>query len=204
MKFYFISLLITMFCLSLTSCYQDLEETSLNDYIYHINENNCGYSSSGIDNPDYFLPSDTFISDFDYIEGGFHWKEYDPLRTLFTSKGTPEISLLYLKYSEVIYCTAKSFMLESIKSYNNLFYEYDSYIFYENSNFYELKEVYKFPESFTMACYNDKNYTLLFIGLSSSTLAGPSCLEKKYLNNIRENWKSFIDQYYGEYYNFNN
>ena len=53
-----------------------------------------------------------------------------------------------------------------------------------------------------MACYNDENHTLIFIGLSSGTLAGPSCLEDKYLEDIEGNWKDFIDQYYGAYYDF--
>ena len=28
-------------------------------------------------------------------------------------------------------------------------------------------------------------------------------LDEKYINNFEENFTSFIDQYYGEYYNFN-
>jgi len=53
-----------------------------------------------------------------------------------------------------------------------------------------------------MACYNDESHILIFIGLYSGTLAGPSCLDEKYLNDLDNNWISFIDTYYGEYYDF--
>lgn len=104
--------------------------------------------------------------------------------------------MLALKYDEVIYEDAKQTMLEKIKPYGDKFYQYNDYTFYVNS------WLSFFHEHFTMACYNDENHTLIFIGLYSGTLAGPSCLEEKYLEDIEGNWKDFIDQYYGAYYDF--
>ena len=194
-------ILIICMSLGLTSCYQDLERNSLDEYIAGISKGNegskCGFSSVGIDDPDEFLPSSSFLNDYKYLEGTFFWREDDLLRGVFSTDGVfPEISLLALKYDETIYEDAKQTMLETIKPYDDQFYQYNDYNFYVNSwpSF--------FPEHFTMACYNDENHTLIFIGLYSGTLAGPSCLEDKYLEDIEGNWKDFIDQYYGAYYDF--
>jgi hypothetical protein len=187
---------------SLSSCYQDLYYDSLEDYITRINKHKNGYSGVEIDRPNYFLPSDSFLEDYNYIEGKFVWLEDDPFRGLFTTNVRPEISFLCLKYKDNIYYNAKQFMLEKIEPYNDKFYTYNNYIFYENTNFINLKGGRNFPDHFTMACYNDQNYTLFFIGLYAGTLAGPSCLEEKYLNDIDNNWMSFIDTYYGEYFDF--
>ena len=194
-------ILIAMCGLLFVGCYQDLEESSLDEYILHINQNKNGYSSVEIDHPDYFIPSLTFIQDYNYIDGKYYWSEDDALRGLFTTNVNPGISFLCLQYEETTYFDAKEFMLKEIKPYDNKFYEYNNYVFYENSNFIELR--YRdFPECFTMACYNDVNYTLIFIGFNSSTLAGPSCIEDKYFENIEENWMDFIDQYFGDCYDF--
>ncbi len=197
-----INILLFMLCIIvLSGCYQDLEKTSLDEYILYINKNKIGYSSVEIDHPDYFLPSLTFIQDYEYIDGIYYWREDDPLRGLFTSNVNPEISFLCLEYDEAIYYNAKEFMLKEIEPYNNKFYEYNNYTFYENSNFIHL-HYRDFPEWFTMVGYNDVNFTLIFIGLYSGTLAGPSCLEEKYLEDIEGNWISFMEQYYGDFYDF--
>lgn len=197
--------LISMCIVLLSSCYQDLKKDSLGEYILQINQNKIGYSSVEIDHPGYFLPSLTFVQDYNYIDGKYYWREDDPLRGLFTTNVNPEISFLCLKYEETTYYNAKEFMLNAIIPYDNKFYECNDYIFYENSNFINLQPVptSRFPEYFTMACYNDVNYTLIFIGFYSGTLAGPSCLEEKYIDDIENNWGDFLNQYYGQCYNFN-
>ena len=204
MKKIICSIAILLYCFGLTSCYQDLENSSLEDYIIHIDKNDFGYSNSEIDHPAYFLPSNSFLQDYSYLEGNYYWRENDSLRGAFTANVNPEISLLCLKYDKAIYQDEKEFMLKEIKPYNDKFYEYNSYVFYENSNFISFKESRSFPQHFTMACYNDENCTLIFMGLYSGTIAGPSCLNEKYLEDIDSNWKAFIEQYYGEYYDFNN
>lgn len=198
-----IVILLVIFSLGLTGCYQDLEKNSLEEYVVFINKNNFGFSNTGIDNPKYFLPSVSFVEDYDYVEGGYYWREDDMLRGIFTTNVLPETVLLYLKYDESIYYSAKQTMLENIKPYGDKFYEYNNYIFYENSNEINLSPGERnFPEDFTMACYNDEKHTLIFIGLESVTLAGPSCIDNKYLEDIDNNWGSFVEEYFGEYYDF--
>ena len=191
-------ILVIFMSLGLTSCYNDVQNDSIEDYIACINKNNnTGFSSKAIDTPEFFLPSVSFLEDYEYLEGTYFRRKDDPWRGAFSAdEAFPEIALLALKYDETIYEDAKQTMLETIKPYDDQFYQYNDYTFYVNSwpSF--------FPEHFTMACYNDENHTLIFIGLYSGTLAGPSCLEDKYLEDIEGNWKDFIDQYYGAYYDF--
>jgi len=202
-------ILVIFMSLSLTSCYNDLQRNSLDEYIARISKGNegskCGFSSTSIDNPEYFLPSSSFLNDYKYLEGTFFWREDDPWRGAFSAdEAFPEIALLTLKYDATTYEDAKQTMLEEMKPYNDKFYYYNEYNFYLNSNNFDIINSGKsrFPENFTMACYNDENYTLIFMGLYSGTLAGPSCLDEKYLEDIEGNWEAFVDQYYGAYYDF--
>ena len=76
-------------------------------------------------------------------------------------------------------------------------------IFMKNPNYFELSIAERnFPRKFTMACFNDDINVLIFIGFYSYIKFGSSIFEEKYLNNFEENFTSFIDQYYGEYYDF--
>ena len=75
-------------------------------------------------------------------------------------------------------------------------YYYNDYVFYENSRY---DGQYGFPRSFMMPCYNETNHTLVFIGMYSGC---PARINKKYLDDIEGSWVSFIDQYYGEHYDF--
>ena len=196
-------LLIIFSSLSITGCYEDMEKNSLEEYIAFIKKNKFGFSNTGIDHPKYFLPSISFFEDYNYVEGGYHWHDDDSMRGIFTTDVRPEIVILYLKYDATVYLNAKQAMLEKIEPYNNKFYQYKNYVFYENSNEINLSPgLRNFPEDFTMACYNDENYTLIFIGLESVTIRGPSSLDEKYLENIEDNWPLFIEQYYGKYYDF--
>lgn len=188
--------------ITLTGCYNDLEETSLNDYIASINKYSVGFSDVEIDLPDFFLPNSTFIEDYDYIDGVFYWRADDSLRGLYTTNVRPEISLLALKYDENVYIEAKSFMLEKISPIDKELYAYNGYIFYQNPNFIKFWGEGRFPQFFTMASYNDEKHTLLFIGMYSWTFAGPSCLEDRFLNDPKGNWEEFIETYYGDIYDF--
>ena len=190
-------ILVIAVSLGLASCYQDLEGNSLEEYIAYINKNKFGFTAVGIDKPQYYLPSISFLEDYEYVEGTYFWREdgsWAPKNIL------PDIALLTLKYDESIYEEAKQVMLEEITPYNDKLYYYNEYNFYLNSNHFDIVNDGKtrFPSAFTMACYNDDNHTLIFMGFYSV----PSILDEKYLEDIEGNWEAFVDQYYGEYYDF--
>ena len=190
-----------LFCSSLflSSCYKDKYHNSLDEYIERVENTGYGYSSCDIDDVENFLPSQTFISDYNYIQGGYHYYEEDVFRELFDGRRNPEISFLWLKYEETIYQQAKSFMLENIQAVGNELYNYNSYVFYKNSVKAEFQEEIIVPRCFTMVCYNDMNQTLIFIGFQYSYTSNE---DEEYLKSLKT-WEAFIDTYYGEYYDFN-
>ena len=189
-------LILTLF--ALTSCYPDaVYRDSLEEYIERINDNNhipegSGFHDAEIDMIDYFLPSKTFFEDFKYVDGGYRYYQYF---RLFGERPKPDIVLLYLRYDESIYADAKVAMIEGIPKHGEELYIYNNYTFYRNANFVALTKdsASEFPYYFTMAGYNDTNRTLIFIGM----LGGPGEYD-----NLSENWGSFIDTYYSEYYDF--
>jgi hypothetical protein len=119
--------------------------------------------------------------------------EDDVWKELFAPKDVfPDIVILALKYDESTYDEAKQTMLHEIKPHDNEVFQYNDYTFYVN----HWKQY--FPENFTMACYNDENCALIFMGFHSSYPP----LDEKYLEDIEGNWEAFVDQYYGAYYDF--
>ena len=193
-------ILVICMSLSLTSCYNDLQKNSLEEYVTRVTNNKGGYSSLSIDNPEFFLPSISFLEKYEYLQGTYVLREYDIWRQVFDPETVfPNIALLALKYDESTYEEAKKTMLEEIKPYEDKFYYYNEYNFYLNSNHFDLVDGGKtrFPSAFTMACYNDENHTLIFMGLYISIP-----LDEKYLEDIEGNWEAFVDQYFGAYYDF--
>ena len=193
-----VSLFLTLaIMLALTSCSLFEESAyhfdSLDEYI----KKRVGYSSYELDEPAHFLPSQeskAFLRDYDYVYGEFHSYEEG---VFVYPHAKPSMSLLALRYEADIYEEAKSFMLKNIPAYNDFRYIYGDYIFYENANFTEKKDSRYFPRWFTMACYNDTKQELVFIGFYDSV-----GMDQKYYDDPQGNWVSFIDTYYGEYYDF--
>ncbi|MBR1955504.1 MAG: hypothetical protein IKC58_00160 [Clostridia bacterium] len=201
MKKVICTILLLIFCtIAFTGCFlldiewnADAERNSLEEYIEQIKANKVGYSSIELDMPSNFLPNISFFDEYNYIDGGYYWYVhfafYNP---------APEIAILHLKYDESTYYEAKQYMLDSMELFEDKFYTYNDYTFYKNKKFDEHINGATFPKEFTMACYNDANHTLVFLGF----FAGNYNLEEKYLDDIEGNWMDFIDQYYGEYYDF--
>ena len=188
----FCAVVVALMLVNLASCQSVVQCNSLEDYANKISRSNIGYSDVEIDRPDHFLPSQTFIADYPYINGAYHF--YEKWEYAFDGSGFAK-SLLILTYASDIYDEAKAFMLESIPAYNNTTYNYDRYVFYENANFVKIHGDRRFPGWFTMACYNDTKQELVFIGLYGA-------VDQKYKDDPQGNWVSFIDTYYGEYYDF--
>lgn len=181
--------------LSLSSCYTDFYYDSLDEYIKQIKTNENGFSSFEIDHPQYFLPTKSFITDFQYLDGRYIFYEEDIFKF---KKSHPSISILVLRYGEYAYSNAKTTMIDKLKNSDNIYYTYNDYNFYKNEKFMLYRGEQWFPKWFTMACFNDKEQKLCFIGFYCSS----DSFVKKYANDMDGNWMSFIDDYYGEYYDF--
>ena len=198
-KFYLI--LISILLVFLTSCCYEIEKNDLYDYKQYISESGIGYSDVELDHPDYFLPSRTFLTDYEYLTGNFYYYENSPFCDTDEHKYKPDRSFISLTYNKETYCLAKANVLKNIAVYNEKYYHYNDYQFYINKNFMDsidTQDSTKMPSWFTMVCYNDTNNTIIFLGFSQSY---PK-LDDKYLYNIDNNWGDFIKQYYGDLYNF--
>ena len=197
-------LLLILSCLfGLTSCitfaeYPGVERSYLEGYILDAKRGSCGHSSLGIDRPPLFVPPPNFFDEFEYIEGEYYWWSPDDILGLLSSQPTPpEIAILYLKYDKETYLGAKEYMLETIEPYSDKYYYHKSYIFYENSNFHEDEDICRFPEWTTMAGFNDQSFTLIFLGVYIYLDD-----DSKYKTDLEENFGDFLEECYGEHYDF--
>lgn len=167
-----------------------IEGNSFNEYVERIEETDYKFGQMGLslDTPKYFLPSDSFCTDYEYTNTGYHFVEK-------FKKEKNSMVILYIEYEQNVYYEAKTSMFDGIKPYDDNRYEYQGFEFYKNSNYITayVDGIYgdRFPKAFTMAGYNDEKRTLMFIG---------------YYNSSRteiEDWGAFIESIYGEYYDFN-
>ena len=197
-----IVLLLIILCILLTGCGVS-EIKSLVRYKERVSETTFGFSEVEIDHPKYYLPSDTFLDDYTYLEGYHYYYEEGDLNFLFNPNFMPDRSLIVLKYEETVYLQAKQCVLDNIPVFENKYYTYGNYQFYVNKNFMDKFDyttpALPLPEWFTMVCYNDANNTIGFLGFCKHA---PHQLSEKYINDLENNWASFIDEYYGEYYDF--
>ena len=190
--------LIIYFGLSMVCCSaftkQPIYRDSLSDYL--SNKNGC-LSDFGLDQPDYLLPSIDFVESYEYLDGKFFFYE-EPIKL---KNDLPNRSFLYLKYDEATYLEAKSFMLENIKAYNDEYYYHGDYCFFVNQNFANaFSEKYPMPplpKWFTMACYNDANNSLIFIGYYGNVK-----VDDEFNSDFKDKFPQFIDMFYGEYHDF--
>lgn len=162
-----------------------------------------GFSDVGIDHPKYYLPSNTFLDDYTYLEGHHYYYETEDFNFLFNPNFMPDRSLIVLKYEETVYWQAKQCVLDNIPVFEDKYYTYGNYQFYVNKNFMDKFDytapARPIPEWCTMVCYNDANNTIGFLGFYKRAAYQ---LPEKYINDLENNWESFIDDYYGEYYDF--
>ena len=198
-----IALILSIFFVffSFAGCVAPMEYYSLEDYKEKIARSDLGYSDLELDRPEDFLPSQTFLQDFTYLMGEFYLFERSAFEDFFISEPRPSKSFLMLNYEESVYLEAKAFVLQNIPVYEDREYSYGDFQFYVNENFmdnFKSTETPALPKWFTMVCYNDTNNTICFLGFCN---AYPK-LDDKYMNDLDNNWESFIDTYFGEYYDF--
>ena len=214
-------LLVFAGCICLTGCtklsswlernvftveYEDYFENSLTDYAEHKSR----YSPCSLNAPKFFTPSFNFLKEYPYVDGTYVWRADGARESRYSDIKNatdifPEITLLVVTYDEQTYFDAKQYMLERIQPYDDTRYTYGSYVFYENAYYREEFSTgvngRGFPQKGTVAGYNDEKRILVFLGICTSTWLG-CCLPDIYLNDIENNWESFIDTYYGQYYDF--
>lgn len=203
-----ICVLIAFLLLILTSCSCSNKvnyHNSLDEYKKEVKRSAhlpepYGFSWEGLDWPNVFLPSATFLEDFDYITGGYVLREEDSIIPV-KDKYNADIVILYLEYGEVDYDSAKEFTIDNIFQYGDV-YSYNRYHFYRNNNY--IKKYYdpKYPQDFIYQCnwvgYNDDKQIIMFLShyIKDETI-------ETIKEDFQKNFGLFLETYYGEFYDFN-
>ena len=87
-------LLVISFALCACSCeYCDEYRDSLDEYKEWIEKYGKGFSEVELDDANYFLPSVTFLSDFEYEDGGYYYYAQDIYRMTKEDKRDSETVL---------------------------------------------------------------------------------------------------------------
>ena len=152
------------------------------------------------------LPSDNFLDRFSYINGDYHYKL---VAKSYISPETCEQAIVVLEYDQETYQRAKNHCLKVMRLSDTNKKELNGYQFIQNicmpigyaesSTLYlESPESnpYSYPEWFNMLCYNDEKQLLIFLGFQCSSVMDDAIPEKM------ENWGAFLDEFYGEFFDF--
>ena len=185
---------VIMFTLSLTSCDKPFVRDSLEEYIAEVEryEYELGFSNFELDHPKYFLPSDSFFSDYAHFDGGFYLYE----NSFGDEHGK---SILWLRYTPEVYTEAKT-SLNDIIMQSKRSYSYGDYSFFLHYNFFE-DFGGTYPDWFTLAGYNDTSCTLFFLGFDRCPSRYNVSVEE--LNALMEpDFGKFLNTFYSEQYNF--
>ena len=202
-------ILTSIFALLLGSCQNKrIYKDSFDDYADKIEKYGFGYSGTELDLAETFLPSQTFISDYSYLEGTYHYN--DP--GIFPKNKEAETAILTLTYDNENYVLAKDYAQKhlDLTSKNNL--EYNNYYCFENmaqpkyygdgeySHLDEEGNNKFFPSWFTMFCFNDTKKILIFLGICIYYSSSDEEEEDK--EKILSDWGYLLNTYFGQYYDF--
>ena len=178
-KVIFIVLLVLVFCISFNSCC--CPNTYQISGLKNFHPHNSEFGTS-----DKIIP-ENFIDKYNYIHGDYHYIE----EGMSIFEHTVDRSIIYLSYNDAVYLDAKQYAMDNLDLSENVVEEYNGYIFYDN-----YADDFSYPHNFKRFAYNDDNNTLIFIGCYISLDLNEE------VNEIADNWGTFLDKYYGEYYSF--
>lgn len=202
-------ILTSIFALLLGSCQKKrVYKDSIDEYVNEVERSGFGYSELELDQAETFLPSQTFISDYSYLEGTYHYN--DP--GILPKNNEAETVILTLTYDDEIYVLAKDYAQKHLDLTSKNNFEYNNYYCFENmahakyygdgeySHLDEEGNNKRFPSWFTMFCYNDTKNILIFLGvyLRYSSDSEQKADEEKMLSD----WGYFLNTYFGQYYDF--
>ena len=184
-KFYAICLVCSLLLLNLISCSYHYEKKGLDNF----SANDSDYGICG----DLIPPE--LIDKYNYEKGDYFFitKEKAPF--------IPEYDkcLLYLVYDDNTYSEAKKYTMEQLILSDQAVEVHNNYYFFENWTPAETGDTFlkdNFPHEFVRFAYNDTNNTLIFIGLFMPETSN------KTTDQTSTDWSSFLEQYYGEWYDF--
>ena len=167
------------------------------------------YSVSGIENfrkeesnqsiNQCLLPSNSFLTAFEYEEADYHYR--DEYESFLLLSGC-EQSFVRLRYNADNYQTAKDYCLDTMRLSDQNTFEYNGFTFIENIALHEGRDSLKdgkniyYPHFFNILAYNDEKQELIFIGFFAAKAYHDET------NIALTDWSAFLDRYYTEFYDF--
>ena len=141
----------------------------------------------------YLLPNETFIDQYSYIYGDYMYYKKNEL----SEKGSYELSLVYMGYTNEDYPKAKQHCLDTMNLSDTNIKEYKSFTFYENMSLPEQLgsvvngENINYPNHFNMFGYSDSKNQLMFFGFYTQD------------DDVdTTDFDAFMKKYFGLYYEF--
>lgn len=102
-------------------------------------------------------------------------------------------ALLFFEYDDETYNQAKEYVFANLTLSSEPIEEYNGYIFYDN---YAEHFNFDFPYAFLRFAYNDSKNTLIFMGCYTFEDFD------KDIEQTSADWGAFLEEYYGEWYDF--
>ena len=158
---------------------EELPKRSLDDFSTNISSK--GLSSNMI--------PEGFIDRFAYSEGYFYYYfsgDLDP--------DSREILFVFFQYDDATYQLAKEYVIEQMPLSDNVVETYNNYCFYDVLG--DDRYLIRYPDCFVRFCYNDTNNTLIFLALDAYGEY------RETTNELADNWGAFLDEFYGQWYDF--
>lgn len=199
-KEFVLALAVLLLLTCLTGCSQVIESLTVVE-ISGIDNFSPQISSMSLTSC--LLPSETFLQDYPYTNGSFYYYE----KMAFVSDDR-ELVFMELDYSSEVYEQVKQYCLDNMNLSEVNVKELNGYIFQENLNLPKMHEHLengvntKFPYFFTMFAYNDSLQTLLFLGFHCDDYREKKTDTEEKADIANEDWGGFLQEFFGEYYDF--
>ena len=174
-------LIVIIMCSFLVSCFKSnpMERDDLSRFSPTMSE--YGVTQS-------IIPED-FLDKFAYVDGYCcHFCYCKSFEYSISDR-----ALVYIKYDDDIYSEAKSYVFENLELSGEAVETYNGYIFYNN---YSGRWSIDYPYKFLRFAYNDSKNALIFIGCYTSNDFD------KNIELTASDWGAFLEEYYGDWYDF--
>lgn len=191
-------ILVLTFLILLPSCNSHYQK-SKEGLDYYIDTRNHGYSDSDFTISSGCLLPVEFLKKYSYLDGNYYYDENYTTKFLFFTENEVDRAFIWLTYDVEIYEQWKQECLENRHSQNSDLdgKEAFGFTFYSNYEWSQHNEYNRFPYHFTAFGVNDQTNTLVFIGFYCNKQS-----DEEKLQSAKTDLEGFIQNYFGEWYNW--
>jgi hypothetical protein len=168
-------------------CSTDYDVHGFEKYFHHQANSTILMGNSSVE-IDQFGDIYPLYTDYSYIDGDYHYS----LEESLPFYNVLERTIVYFEYAESDYQNAKAYCQENLPTLGDTATEeYNGYVFYDIYG-----DTNNYPRAFQRVVFHEEKHIILFLGLYSTD---------KRANAVEQDiqdWGSFLQKYFGEYYSF--